>query len=141
MKILESNKAKCSLCSKLLSYHGGTSNLWEHLLTQHPFNYKPKASTKKQGTLDWFSKPRRCSEARTKDITDRIVSMLALDIRPVHMVEYEGFKDLMACLEPVYTVPSRKLITSMICRKHEVGKELLCEKLKTASSVVLTTDI
>ena len=67
--------------------------------------------------------------------------MLALDIRPVHMVECEGFKDLMACLEPVYTVPSRKLITIMICRKHEVGKELLCEKLKTASSVALTTDI
>jgi len=29
----------------------------------------------------------------------------------------------------------------MICRKHEVGKELLCEKLKAASSVALTTDI
>lgn len=47
----------------------------------------------------------------------------------------------MACLEPGYTVPSRKLITSMIRRKHEVGKELLCEKLKAASSVALTTDI
>ena len=67
--------------------------------------------------------------------------MLAVDLRPVYMVECEGFRDLMACLEPGYTVPSRKLITSMIRRKHEVGKELLCEKLKTASSVALTTDI
>ena len=29
----------------------------------------------------------------------------------------------------------------MIRQKHEVGRELLCEKLKTASSVALTTDI
>ena len=82
---------------------GGTSsNLREHLLTQHPLNYKPKASSKKQATLDSFSKPRHYSEARTKDITDRIVSMLALDLR-VYMVEC---KDLVACLEPGYTVPS-----------------------------------
>ena len=47
----------------------------------------------------------------------------------------------MAYLEPGYTVPSQKLITSMIRRKHKVGKELLCEKLKAASSVALTTDI
>ena len=56
------------------------------------------------------------------------------------MVECKGFKDLMACLEPGYAIASRKLITSMIRRKHEVGKELLCEKLKTASSVALMTD-
>ena len=33
-KSVESNKAKCSLCAKLLSYCGGTNNLWEHLLTK-----------------------------------------------------------------------------------------------------------
>ena len=48
-KSAEFNKAKCS---KLLSYRGGTSNLREHLLTQHPLSYKPKASSKKQATLD-----------------------------------------------------------------------------------------
>ena len=29
----------------------------------------------------------------------------------------------------------------MVHRKHAVGKQLLCEKLKTASSVVVMTDI
>ena len=28
-KSVESNKAKCSLCAKLLYYRGGTNNLWE----------------------------------------------------------------------------------------------------------------
>ena len=50
-KCAESKKANCSPCLKLLSYCRETSNLWERLLTQHPFNYKPKASSKKQATL------------------------------------------------------------------------------------------
>ena len=62
-KTVDSSKAKCSLCSKQLSYRGGTSNLRDHLISQHPFNYKPKASNKKQVTLDSFSKPRHCPEA------------------------------------------------------------------------------
>ena len=41
-KTVDSSKAKCSLCSKQLSYRGGTSNLRDHLISQHPFNYKPK---------------------------------------------------------------------------------------------------
>ena len=50
-KSAELNKVKCSLCPKLLSYRGGTSDLQEHLLTQHPLNCKPKASSKEQATL------------------------------------------------------------------------------------------
>ena len=99
------------------------SNLRKHLLTQHPFKYKTRASSKKQGTLESFSKPRHWSEAQAKDITDQIVSMLALHLRSVYMVECEGLKDLVACLQPGYTVPSRKLVMSMIHQKHEVHKE------------------
>ena len=60
-KSAELNKAKCSLCPKLLSYRGGTSDLREHLLTQHPLNCKPKASSKKRATLCtvYTCKPRR----------------------------------------------------------------------------------
>ena len=137
----ESSKAKCTLCFKQLSYRGGTTNLRDHLTSQHPLNYKHQPGSKKQATLDLFSKPRRCPESRAKEITDRIVNMLALDLRPVYMVECEGFREFLACLEPGYTVLSRKLITGMIRRKHEVCKERLCEKLKMASSVALTTDI
>ena len=102
-------------------------------ITQHPFNYKPKASSKKQAMLDSFSKPQHCSETHVKDITDWIINTLVLDLRPVYMVECEEFKDLVACLEPGYTVHSCKLIMNMIRRKHEVGKQLLCEKLKMTS--------
>jgi len=60
---------------KTIILQWGTSNLPEHLLTQHPINYKSKASSKKQATLDLLSKPWHCSEARAKD---RIRGMLVL---------------------------------------------------------------
>ena len=35
-------KAKCNLCGKKLAFHGGTTNLQEHLLAKHSLDYKYK---------------------------------------------------------------------------------------------------
>ena len=71
----EAKKVKCTVCGKELAFHGGTSNLRDHLLKMHPLSYqKPQ-----RGSIDTFLKPRQCSEARAKEIMERIVSMLALD--------------------------------------------------------------
>ncbi len=48
------------------------------------------------------------SEKRKREITDKIAEFVVLDIRPVNIVEGEGFKDLMHTLEPVYTVAKRE---------------------------------
>lgn len=88
-----------------------------------------------------YSKPRYCSESRAKEITDRIATMVALDLRPMYMVKCEGFRNLLGYLEPAYKVPSRQHITSLIHRKHDAAKKLLCTTLKEASSVALSTDI
>ena len=110
--------------------------------------YKPKAQSKgeerssKQGTLDAVVKSHYCSEAKAKVITDKILMMIALDLRPVRVVEGQGFKDLMKHVEPGYTVPSRKHIGTLLKHKHSLSIEKLKEKLdKEAESVALTTDI
>ena len=36
----ERKKAKCQLCSKELAFHGGTTNLREHLMNRHSGSYK-----------------------------------------------------------------------------------------------------
>ena len=100
-------KAKCQLCSKELAYHSGTTNLREHLMNKHSGSYKAqdakRGSKDKQGTLpQTFSKPKRCSDGRAKEITDRIANFVALDMRPVRVVEGEGFIKMMAYLEPGY---------------------------------------
>ena len=140
----ETKKAKCTLCCKELAFHGGTSNLRDHLLKVHPLSYrKPETRSRVQlGALDSFVKPRQCSEARSREITQRIAHMLALDLRPLRTVECDGFRELMAYLEPGYKVPSRPHVTSVLRHKHDLGKEQLRKKLQDeATSIALTTDI
>ena len=140
------NKVKCKICSKELAFHGGTTNLREHLLSKHPLQYKSQPSTSssggKQGTLYSFARPTRCAEPRATEITDKISSMIAMDMKPIQMVEGEGFRSLMSYLEPGYTIPSRKHFTSTIQHKHILRKEKLKMKMKEeALSIALTTDI
>ena len=74
----------------------------------------PKLAVRSKQHWTCFPSPSIAQRLEQKIFTDLIVNMLALDLRSVYMMECEGFKDLVACLEPGYTVPSHKLITSMI---------------------------
>ena len=58
------------------------NNLREHLLTQHPFNYKPKASSKKQVTLDSEDEPSEETEAHCTQYSAR--SRCELQYSPPH---------------------------------------------------------
>ena len=67
--------------------------------------------------------------------------MMAIDLKPICMVEGEGFLKLMDYLEPNYKVPSRKFVTGVIHKKQKAAKEKLQDKLETeASSIALMTD-
>lgn len=46
-------------------------------------------------------------EKRKKDVTDRIADFVALDMRPIHIVSGEGFKQMIQFLESGYNVPKR----------------------------------
>ena len=80
----------CSLCGKEIAYHGGTTNLRNHLLYKHPLIYSPKDKTgkglgKKQSNVDTVVKARVCSEAKTKEITNCNLNLICMDIQPVRM--------------------------------------------------------
>jgi len=149
-KINDAPKAKCTICKNEFSYRGRTTNLRVHLQVKHSLIYEaPKkgetrgelACSSKQMSLDSFSKSLHCTEVRASTIIEKFV-MIAINLKPIHMVEGEGFLKLMNYLEPSYKVPFRKLITGMIHRKHEIAKEKLLDKLdKEANSIAITTDI
>ena len=146
-KSTDGKKAECKLCSKILAYHGGTSNLRTHLQGQHPLKYQRQQESSiekgkmKQETLASMFKPQACTESRSKDITDRIANMIALDMKPIRMVEGEGFNSLLAFLEPGYKIPSKKHFSKLIHQKHDLAKAKLCEALTAAGKIALTTDI
>ena len=138
-------KAMCMLCHKKLSYRGGTTNLREHLTSKHPLQYvNPKKSSEKeskQSKIDTYVRSEYCSDKLASEITERIADMVALDLRPISSVEGEGFRDLLACIQPGYKPPSRKHITRILKRKHDVGKAQLKVKLQEALSIAITTDL
>jgi len=90
---MEKSKMYTLQSPKELVYHGGTSNL----------KYKPDMA---QTNLEAYGKKKQaCSDAMAKQITELIVRMVALDLRPMCLVEGKGFLELMAFLEPGYKSP------------------------------------
>ena len=94
-KVEDGRKAKCSLCSKMLTFCGGTTHLWEHLTSKHPFQYEAKRNSKatrpfqaQQRKLDTFVKQWNCSESRATEIAEQIADLVVLDLKPIASVEW-----------------------------------------------------
>jgi len=52
-------------------------------------------STSKQTRLDSFTGSVACSQARSKAITNCVVCVIIKDLRPISLVDGEGFQSLM----------------------------------------------
>uniref|UniRef100_A0A669DR08 Uncharacterized protein n=1 Tax=Oreochromis niloticus TaxID=8128 RepID=A0A669DR08_ORENI len=74
-------------------------------------------------------------------LTESVLSMILKDMRPLAVVEGEGFKEMLTTFQPGYTLPSRRDFTSMMETKYETSVEKLRNELKKATSKIsLTTD-
>ena len=137
-------RVPCKLCDQQRADGGGTKNLLSDLQAKHPEEYNcctdhaDDSSSKQTSLASIF---RKCSPQRAAAITDRIVEFVARDLRPLSVVDGDGFKQLVNYLEPGYKVPSRTHVTS-ICRKKFVStKEQLLATLATVKYVAVTMDI
>ena len=111
------NSVVCKLCERKFAYHGGTSNLRDHLERLHSQVYKSssKQTDSKQTTIIGLQ---RCTERRAKAVSDMILNMIIKDIRPIAIVEGEGFQEMMRLVESGYKVPSRKYFTKLLHLKY-----------------------
>lgn len=57
--------------------------------------------------------------SKNKQITDAIAELIYRDNLPFSVVEGEGFGKLIKLLAPLYKIPCRKTITSIIDGKYE----------------------
>lgn len=152
--VKDQKKAKCTLCLRELAYHGGTTSLRKHIETCHAIEFaklrkesadskehaKP-ASLKKHSSIDAYVRRMTCSESRAGELTDAIVDMIALDLRPISSASGVGFRRLMYKAEPSYRVPSATTISTLLRRKHDEGLVRLKEMLQCAPYVALSTDM
>ena len=111
IKKKEERKAQCKVCGKELAYHGGTSNLLEHLCKIHLLKYsgsgRSSEFSSKEGSIESIQE-NFCSGTRSKEITEKIVNMILTFTRPIPMVECDGFRVLICTLEPGYVMPRTK---------------------------------
>lgn len=80
---------------------------------------------------------------RAREITNAVCEMICVDAQPFSMVADRGFLHLMEILEPRYSLPSRKHITTSVLPElyNKVQAKVRSLILEEASSVSFTTDM
>ena len=146
-KTSKNRKIPCKLCDLQLADGGGISNLMNHFQAKHPQEYRrlvknsESARAKEKQIVLNHSILRVCNSQRAAAITERVATFVALDLRPMRVVEGMGFKQLMNYIEPGYVVPSRTHVASICRKKYSAIKEQLLSSLQKIRSVALTSDI
>ena len=109
-KLVEpTDKVVCKLCKLALAYHSTTSNLRLHLQNVHPSEYGIICGTSaKQPRLDTYFAPSVTSSlpaARQEACTQKLISFICKDMRPISVVDGIGFREFCEALEPRYRIP------------------------------------
>nr|XP_009858708.1 zinc finger BED domain-containing protein 4-like [Ciona intestinalis] len=155
----ESVKAKCNICGIEISRGKTigsftTSALWKHL-ARHDIDVagssqKPTETEsvpkKRQATLKEVVAKKQCFDAShptAAAITNALAEMIAVDFLPLSIVECVGFKRLINTLQPRYSIPSRKyLTTNKLPSIYNNVQKKIKEMLKNSASLIYgTTDI
>jgi len=126
-KLVKDSRAICKLCGQKVAHGGGTTNLKNHLRAKHRAIYNEvvasNSSEREQRSLDAFVRPADVKRlpphsTRAVQLTDALADFIARDLRPVSVVDGDGFLQLMQVAEPRFVVPCRKTIMSVIDRKY-----------------------
>lgn len=81
--------------------------------------------------------PQECST-----LTDTVLNMLVKDMRPLAMVEGEGFQQMLKLFNPGYTIPSRTHFSKLLEKKYEDTVNQVKSTISAITSkVALTADI
>ncbi|CAL9707411.1 unnamed protein product [Knipowitschia caucasica] len=130
---------ECNLCKQKFTYHSSTTNMAYHLKQAHPQVIQPQdAATGTQTKLD-MAYP--LSAKKKGEITKSIVNFIAKDMRPLNIVEGDGFREMIKTLEPRFTIPARKTLKGEITVRFEEVKEKIHQSLQRARAVSFTTDL
>uniref|UniRef100_A0A3B5A3U7 BED-type domain-containing protein n=1 Tax=Stegastes partitus TaxID=144197 RepID=A0A3B5A3U7_9TELE len=136
---------QCVYCKTELAYHNSTSSMLSNQLINNKTNYTFfffPSSKSPSGTLDSFVQTApSCSTAQAAELTDSILNMMVTDMRPLSMVEDEGFQKMISTFNPKYALPSRAHFAKMMEKKYEDIKGKLKNTLTEIDGIALTTDI
>ncbi|XP_034057937.1 zinc finger BED domain-containing protein 1-like [Gymnodraco acuticeps] len=140
----------CKLCKKEFAYHRSTSSLKYHLNAKHvaaSVDVSPTPSTRNhtltQPTLNQMTGFRaRISKSTSEKITNSLAHWIALDCRPLRVVEDKGLQKVLQIIssDATYELPCRKTVTKRIQQLYDNEKEDKENLLEKAECVALTGD-
>ena len=171
MSKLTPTSVKCNICSHIFKYSGSTSNMKSHLDTKHLLgrvepltviqeddttdvkgqtststsaSIKPEKTAYKQPQIKnafQNTTPYHPGSAKKKKLDDLLIGLITEDMQPFSVVEDGGFRKFVQGLDPRYSLPCRKTITSnLLPMKYEEAKRHLMEELQHVDDVAITTD-
>ncbi|XP_025418328.1 zinc finger BED domain-containing protein 1-like [Sipha flava] len=118
---------------------GNTSNLNSHL--QQCLSVKPKNNTSSIAT--YFKGPTAklpLNSKRNKELTKGLIKFIVKDLRPLSLVEGEGFREFLDLGIPEYNAPSRRTISRLIDHAALLERDNFKKYLSNISYISLTID-
>lgn len=79
--------------------------------------------------------------SKAAEFTNNLIFMIAKDYLPFSTVEKEGFQTFMKTVAPLYKIPSRKKITSLIEERYEFLSDMIKTRFSNIKNLCITTDI
>ncbi|CAF4893692.1 unnamed protein product [Pieris macdunnoughi] len=153
--------AKCSLCKREYKLSGNTTNLIDHMKRKHNEVWSSNVSVtqdvdtteqneqmgptpKKRNTLkNYYDRSSKYPDGKTKkNLDNKYVRMIAVDMEPLRKGEHEGFRDFVNALDSRYEIPdTTKLKKKLLPEYYENVKQELVIALSKAEHVSVTTDL
>jgi hypothetical protein len=85
--------------------------------------------------------PPQRTNGQVTEFNFALIKMIVTDYQPLRIVEDKGFREFVRKLNPQYTIPSRKtLTTKLIPELYQSEAQKLSKKLSSVQDVEVTTD-
>lgn len=145
VKTFDKSYAVCRICNARVKYSGNTTNLRAHVARQHG-EVASKANVKRVDAaqqaieeVNFLKLP--ATSTRATKIMQSVLCFICKDMRPLSVVENEGFRNMIKTLEPRYAIPSRQHITDIaLLKMYKEVKATVLDSLSSAERVALTCD-
>jgi len=137
--ILNKKQVHCRECKSIIAYSGNTTNLKLHL-QQCSASKTFSASSDIHNYFKVRTSKLSITGDRSKELTKSLMTFVIKDLKPLSIVEGEGFREFMHIAVPEYIVPCRMTITRQIDQMAIVERENLKKVLKDIPNVCLTVD-